>query len=114
MNPKKKRPAIVNLSILTLITTIVWVIFEVYRAITLNPDPVVPAEILSQISPELDIEALNQLQTRLILDENQIGDTVLISITEESQLTTPPQNINQQEATQSSATTQEETETTTQ
>lgn len=74
---KKNKPFIVKLLILSIITIIIWIGFEVYRAFTVKPSPPVPPEILSPINPILDQQALDELQNRLNLDDSEIGDTLI-------------------------------------
>ncbi len=57
---------------LTVITIIVWVSFEVYRALTKRPDVGVPPEILSPIDPTLDANTLDKLQERMHFEESEI------------------------------------------
>lgn len=61
----KKPPRILSLAILTVITVFAWIGFDVYRALMTKPAPEVPSEILSPISPQLDIELLSSLEQRV-------------------------------------------------
>lgn len=65
---KKQKPFIVKLAIFTVITSIVWVAFDVYRAFTSKPNPDVSAEILSPINPILDKEILDILSKKVYLE----------------------------------------------
>lgn len=75
MKSKKKKPFIFKLAVFTVITTFIWVGFDVYRAFTIKPAPSVSAEILNPIDPTLDLEALGRLQEKELLTEEEIGDT---------------------------------------
>ncbi len=76
-----KTPAGVTLAIITLITIFFWIAFEVYRTLTVKPAPPVPTEIISPLNPALDVTALNKLQQRMYLSDDQIGNnTVTASI----------------------------------
>jgi hypothetical protein len=86
MKTKRKKPISINILILTVFTAIIWTCFEVYRALTLRPDPNIPPEILAPLTPALDANSLDKLQSRLYLDENQIPDTVISSSGEVSQI----------------------------
>lgn len=81
---KRKLPGIVKMAILTVITVIAWIGFEVYRALTLEPPAVVSPKILEPIIPDLDSQSLNKLQKRIHLEESEIGDTTIETIEEES------------------------------
>lgn len=77
---KPSSPPLVKIAILTVITTFFWIAFEVYRALTLDNNPVLPPEILEPVDPNLDLSTLNQLPQRIHLNEDEIGDTVIISL----------------------------------
>lgn len=72
-----KAPRIVTIGILTLITVVFWVGFEVFRTFTKKPDTPVPQAIINPINPVLDQDALSKVQGRVYLDEGQIGQTVV-------------------------------------
>ena len=71
-----KAPKIVTIGILTLITIVFWVGFEVFRTFTQKPESPVPQSVIDPINPTLDQTALSKLQDRMYLEENQIGQTV--------------------------------------
>ena len=70
---KARTPNIVTLSILSLITIVLWVFFSIYRLIMAKPAPVIPKEILAPINPDLDTRSLEKLNNRLYLDEGQLN-----------------------------------------
>lgn len=72
MNKKKKLPPVVQLAILTMVTTIIWVGFEVYRAFTNEPTPTLASGALNPLDPTLDASSLNALQQRLYLSDTQL------------------------------------------
>lgn len=59
-----KLPNIVILLILTLITTLFWISFNVYRVFTTKPDAVVPQEISLPIDPKLDTNTLDMIKSK--------------------------------------------------
>lgn len=67
-------PPIVKIAFFTLITVIVWISFDVYRAFTVEPSSGVPEEILKDLNPFLDVTTLNQLQNRIYIADEQIPD----------------------------------------
>lgn len=71
---KTKLPSLVSILILTLVTTLAWVSFTVYRALTIKPAPVVPADISQPLSPTLDTETINSLQNKLYFDDSQVPE----------------------------------------
>jgi len=75
---KKERPFLVQIAILTAITTLVWIGFSVYKALTNTPEPTVSQEVLAPVDPTLNTEILESLDERLYLNDEEIGDTVLL------------------------------------
>ncbi len=61
----KKTPSIVTFMVLTLITSIIWVSFDIYRRFIDQTDPVVSEDILSQISPTLDMDTISQIKNKV-------------------------------------------------
>lgn len=53
---------------LTVITTFAWIGFDVYRAFTQLPPPVVSEEILAPVEPNLNVNVLNALPNRVYLN----------------------------------------------
>ncbi len=103
---KQKTPSLVTIAILTLITVLFWIGFNIYRSLTVEPPEKVPAEILEPISPTLDVEALGKLSARVYFEEYQLPETIVSAATPSSSLTTEEEAP---EATESAAT-EEETE----
>lgn len=77
---KKHQPFLVQIFILTAITTLVWIGFSVYKALTEEPEPTVTEAVLAHIEPTLDTPILESLGSRLYLNDEEIGDTVLINM----------------------------------
>jgi hypothetical protein len=71
---KIKAPKLVTIAILTLITIVFGVGFEVYRTFTTKPAPVVPPAIIEPVDPTLDAATLNKLQQRIYFEANQINE----------------------------------------
>ena len=74
MDKKKNLPALVRLAILTSVTAIAWVGFEVYRSATTKPPPSVGEEIIAPLDSSLDLETLNSLASRVYLEDSEIPD----------------------------------------
>jgi len=63
---KNKLPGLVVFMILTLITVVFWVLFNIYRSFTTTNSPVdVDEKILMQITPKLDTETIKIMKTRI-------------------------------------------------
>ncbi len=67
-----KIPSIISLIILTTITLIFWVLFEVLRAFIAKPSTSVPQEITQSLSPSLDTNTVNEMQSAVFFDKSQI------------------------------------------
>ena len=83
MKNKKKTPPLLRLAIITTITVMLWIVFEVYRSFTTKPPLSVPPEILSPLNPSLDAQSLIELQRRIQLEEGQLGQTILLDTNQE-------------------------------
>lgn len=73
---KQKRPFIVNVLILTAVTTICWVAFDIYRAFTVKPAPILSEAILAPFSPELSSAVLDDIQNKVYFSETEISNTL--------------------------------------
>lgn len=87
---KTKLPNLVAILVLTLITVVMWVSFSIYRAFSIKPTPAVSEEVLKPLSPVLDIETINLVESRIFIDDSQIPENVV---------TGPAQPINKPEST---------------
>ncbi|MBI3290095.1 hypothetical protein HYZ78_01735 [Candidatus Microgenomates bacterium] len=67
---RKRRPKILTLAILTTLTALTWVSFEVWRSFTKQPLLPVDAQILKSIDPNLDISALERLKREVYLPDS--------------------------------------------
>lgn len=99
---KVKTPTAVITAVLTLITIIFWVGFELYRALTFKPAPPVPQTIINPLDPTLDTKALQSLQQRMFLNDSEIGNTQATATTPAPAApTTAPLVVPTPQATQS-------------
>lgn len=64
MRKNKTDRQVVVVLVMTLITLVAWVGFEVYRAYTLVNIPSVSDKLLQKLSPTLDISALEKIESR--------------------------------------------------
>ncbi len=76
---KTKLPGLITILILTMATTVMWVGFSVYRAFTRVPEDKVPEEISATISPILDTDAIDIVESSVYFDESQIPPLTLNS-----------------------------------
>ena len=101
---KQKKPNVVILGILTLVTILLWIGFSAYRSITSEAPVKVPSEILAPISPTLDTETLGEVADRLFFLEQEWAETVHIAPPSPSPTASPePTSLpeEQEEATES-------------
>ena len=73
---KSKLPNLISVMILTLITSLMWVSFNIYRALTSKAPPSVSAQVSQPLTPTLDKDALDLIQGKLYLNDSQIPDNV--------------------------------------
>ena len=78
---KTKLPNIISILILTVITSLMWISFSVYRAVTSQPPPNVPKAISEPLTPSLDTDTITKIQSRLLLDSPQIPQNVITQTT---------------------------------
>lgn len=76
---KEKTPKIVSLAILTLITSVLWIFFAVYRSITKKEEPKAVTDVIIPLTPTLDSKTITQIETRVYVEEGQIPQTVIPS-----------------------------------
>lgn len=69
---KTKLPNIVSILILTMITTVMWVGFSIYRAFNQAPPPSVPADISASLTPSFDTNTVNKVESALFFSESQV------------------------------------------
>lgn len=74
---KIKLPNGVAILVLTLITVVMWVSFSIYHAVGKKPDVKVPTEVSKPLSPTLDVEVINMIESRSYLDDSQIPQNVV-------------------------------------
>lgn len=73
---KNKIPSLVSILILTLITAVIWVSFSIYRSITTQAPPPVPENISQPLTPTLDQDAINKVESGILFGSSQIPQNV--------------------------------------
>lgn len=101
MASKPKAPPSVIIVLTSTITIALWIGLEIYRSVSVTPEPEIPQEVLEPLNPNLDEGALSLLPRRIKLSESEAGQVILV---QEEQTTTPEEVITEEEpeATQSS------------
>lgn len=82
---KVKPPKMLYINVLTLITVVIWVITSLVRVLIAKPEYDVPEEILTPISPTLDINTLSEVERRLYFQENEIPEALFVPIPVENE-----------------------------
>ena len=84
---KRRTPNIVIISALTLITILLWISVGVYEILTGEPEEViVEEEVLNPLDPNLDVQTLNSINSKVYIPESQASQLVdTIVATEESE-----------------------------
>ncbi len=84
-----RAPRIVTLAIITTVTVVSWVFFEVYRVFTTTPSVDVPQELLRPIDPSLDASSLQKIENRIFFKEDEIPEILVPTATPELPAPTP-------------------------
>ena len=76
---KDKLPSLITILVLTLLTSILWVSFSVYRAITAKPAESVPSAVSDPITPTLDQNEINKIESAVFLDNSLIPQNLIVA-----------------------------------
>ena len=79
---KKKNRDILVLSILTLITVLTWIAFDVYKALTKTTIPKVLEEQMRPLEPRIDRAKIEKLKERLSISEEELEKIAISKIEE--------------------------------
>lgn len=72
-----KRPRIVSLAILTTLTLLAWIAFEVWRAFT-RPAPIqVESQIIEPLNPQIDTQVLESLKTKIFFSDEEVKEATI-------------------------------------
>lgn len=69
---KNKIPKPISILILTLMTTVVWVSLNIYRAITVGPTPSVAQDVSEALNPTLNKEAITKIESSVFFQDSEI------------------------------------------
>lgn len=70
---KDKTPSYIRLGILTIITALSWIAFNVYRILTTKPAPNVPEKVMASFSPSLDTQKIGEIESRIFFEEGEVA-----------------------------------------
>ncbi|HKB88184.1 MAG TPA: hypothetical protein VKC53_00900 [Patescibacteria group bacterium] len=76
---KTKLPSLIPILILTLVTVVMWVSFDVYRAFNKPVETKIPVTVSEPLTPSLDKDAIKQIESRNYLDDSQIPENIISS-----------------------------------
>lgn len=80
---------LLELSIVTLITVIIWIAYGVYAALTKPADTTVTAEELRELPPLLTAQQFDPLRDRLVISEEELERFTPFPVVGELPLPTP-------------------------
>jgi hypothetical protein len=94
-----------TLSILTLVTVLTWIGFDVYKALTKSEIPRVLQKQIAPLNPKVDWEIIEELRNKKTVSEEELKTVVIPEVSpspEPSPAVTPsPEVIPEEEATES-------------
>jgi len=74
---KNKLPRPISILVLTLLTTVVWISLNIYRAVTTTKvPPSVPEDVSRALTPSLDKTTIEKIQAAVFFEDSQIPDVV--------------------------------------
>jgi len=79
---KNKIPSIISLAILTLITSILWIFFSLYRVFTVKTELKISKEALLPFTPSLDQKIISEIENRVFIEQNQIPEKNTENVTD--------------------------------
>jgi hypothetical protein len=103
---KTKLPSLIPILILTLITVIMWVSLDVVRLLKKAPELVVPTGVSQPLTPTLDESSINQIESRIFLNDSQIPENIIGSSPTPRSSTTPEATVSPEATATPSATIQ--------
>lgn len=84
MKKRKINRDILVLSVLTLITVLIWIAYDVYQALTKYTLPKVLEEQMKPLEPEIERTKIEKLKKRLSIPEEELEKIPLPEITPEA------------------------------
>ena len=99
----RKVPSLVVLAVLTVVTVLAWIVLNIIIFATKESAPTVPKEVLNPLNPELNLQALQDIEKRFYLEADEIPETIIspLSSSEEATPTASPISSPQATATAS-------------
>lgn len=71
---KPSLPKPITILVLTLLTAILWVGLNIYRAVTIKPPQSVPEDILKALNPTLNTSALDWIDSGIYFEDADISE----------------------------------------
>ncbi len=69
---KNKTPSIVVVAVLTTVTVMSWIFFEVYRVLNSTPGVNIPKEILEPFSSDINTQMIDDLQNKYYFGDDYL------------------------------------------
>lgn len=86
---KSKIPGLITILIMTLITSVMWVGFGIYRAIKSKPAPTVSQQILQALTPSIDQNTAEKIRNKVYINEENISEPTIAPTSTANALPTP-------------------------
>lgn len=77
-----------RISVLTIITVLVWIGFDVYRALTKVTIPQVQESQMATLNPEIPLIPFDKLEKKFTFDQNELGQITPVLREEEALVST--------------------------
>ncbi len=81
---KKANRDLVVLSVLTLITVLTWIAFDVYMALTKTTLPEVLEEQMKSLEPKINKTKIEKLKERMSISEEELERVIISGLTHEA------------------------------
>ena len=75
---KNKLPRPISILILTLLTAIIWVSLNIYRAIVTQPPLSVPESVSKTLNPTLNKDAITKIESAVFFQDSEIPPISII------------------------------------
>lgn len=92
MRKRKVNRDIAILSVLTLITVLTWIVFDVYKALHETTLPKILQEQMKPLEPRIDKKKIEKLKERLVISEKELEKIVIPEVEEIASFVETPES----------------------
>lgn len=90
MKQKKQLPVSLQVLIMTMITSFVWIIYEIYIAFTNAPKPVLDEKLLSPLGGQIDVNLIQSIKSKNYIENPNEIEVILPTIEPTTEPTLEP------------------------